>query len=162
MAFVRLGRLDSARGCLDDLRDKLRDTTLTIRPRPNNAPIEGAKVAEGILDGELYFAVKKPAQAMAAFDRAIMREDQMFYSEPKDWVLPVRHFAGACLLRLKRGADAEKMYRADLVENPGNGWALLGLAQSLEMQHKNEAAGYRARVREAFANAEEMPKASAY
>ena len=98
---------------------------------------------------------------MAAFDRAIRTEDGMAYVEPKDWVLPVRHFAGACLLRLKRPVEAEKMYREDLVHSPGCGWSLLGLAQSLEAQGK-DAAQYRAAAVAAFAKAEEVPPGSAY
>jgi predicted Zn-dependent protease len=85
----------------------------------------------------------------------------MAYVEPKDWVLPVRHFAGACLLRMKRPAEAERMYREDLVHNPGSGWSLLGLAQSLEAQGKG-AKKERARVGAAFAKAEEAPPGSAY
>jgi hypothetical protein len=86
----------------------------------------------------------------------------MSYGEPKDWVLPARHFAGACLLQLKRASAAERLYREDLVQNPGNGWALLGLAQSLESRDKQGAATFRDRAGVAFAAAEEMPPASAY
>ena len=162
MAHVRTGRLDSARSCLESLRTRLKDSALTVRRPPNNAPVEGSSVAEAILEGEILFAEKRPAEAMAAFDRAIRREDGMSYGEPKDWPLPARHFAGVCLLKLNRAVEAEKLYREDLVQNPGNGWALLGLAQSLEALHQKDAAEYKARAREAFAHAEEMPPASAY
>jgi len=36
--------------------------------------------------------------------------------------------------------EAEAVYRADLNKNPRNGWALLGLAQSLRAQHKSDEA----------------------
>ncbi len=75
-------------------------------------------------------------EAMTAFNRAIECEDELTYLEPNDWPLPARHYAGACLLKLGRAAEAEKLYREDLVENPGNGWGLLGLYQSLVAQHK--------------------------
>jgi tetratricopeptide (TPR) repeat protein len=168
MAFVRTGDKASARRCLDSLRIKIKEPILTVRQRPNNAPITGASVAEAILEGELLFADKKPEEAMAAFDRAIQLEDGMSYGEPKDWVLPARQFAGAWLLKLKRPGEAEKLYRDDLVENPGNGWALLGLAQCLEARNekggslRQDASAFRALAREAFAKAEEMPPASAY
>jgi tetratricopeptide (TPR) repeat protein len=162
MAFVRTGKLDSARGSLESLRVEMRDSSLAVRQRPANAPVEGAKIAEGILEGELCFAEKKPAAAMAAFDRAMAREDGMSYAEPKDWLLPVRQFAGVCLLRLGKAAEAEKLYRQDLEQNPGNGWGLLGLSESLEAQHTTGSAEYRDRARKAFADAEVMPTASAY
>ena len=162
MAHVRTGRLDSAQVCLDDLRDKLKDSMLMVRRLPNNAPVKGGSVAEGILAGELFLARGKEQEAIAAFDRAIGLEDDMSYGEPKDWVLPARQFAGACLLQLKRASAAEHLYREDLVQNPGNGWALLGLAQSLESRDKQGAATFRDRAGVAFASAEEMPPASAY
>jgi tetratricopeptide (TPR) repeat protein len=119
-------------------------------------------VAAGILEGELLFARKKTDEAVAAFGRAVQREDAMTYSEPKDWLLPVRQYLGERLLQLGRPADAEKVYREDLVHNPGCGWSLVGLAKSLEAQHKKGAAEYRARAREAFGQAEEVPAASVY
>jgi tetratricopeptide (TPR) repeat protein len=86
----------------------------------------------------------------------------MDYLEPNEWPLPARQYAGAFLLRLGRSDEAEKLYREDLVQNPGNGWALLGLAQSLEMQHKEGAGEYKEKAKKAFAEAEVMPAASAY
>jgi tetratricopeptide (TPR) repeat protein len=161
LAFVRTGRMDAAQVCLDKLRDRLKDPVLAIRVLPENAPIKPAMVAEGILAGEILFAQKKYEAAMAAFTRAIEWEDGMTYGEPKDWPLPARHYAGACLLKLGRAAEAEKLYREDLVENPGNGWGLLGIYQSLLAQHK-EAGEYKKKYMEAFAAAEVMPTSSAY
>jgi tetratricopeptide (TPR) repeat protein len=162
MAFVRMRQLDSARVCLESVQAELKDSLLSVRQFPINAPIEGASIAEGMLEGELLFAEKKPEAAMAAFDRAMAHEDAMSYSEPKDWLLPVRQYAGVCLLKLGKAAAAERLYREDLVQNPGNGWALLGLSESLEAQQKAGSAEYRDRARKAFANAEVMPTASAY
>jgi tetratricopeptide (TPR) repeat protein len=100
---------------------------------------------------------------MDAFQRAIDSEDGLSYLEPKDWPIPARHFAGACLLKLGKAADAEHLYREDLAQNPGNGWTLFGLAQSFAAQHKDQdAADYRARAIAAFAQAEQLPPASAY
>ena len=161
LAFVRTGRMDAAQVCLDKLRDRIKDPVLTIRVLPQNAPIKPATIAEGILAGEILFAQKKYDEAMAAFARAIEWEDGMTYGEPKDWPLPVRHYAGACLLKLGKAAEAEKLYREDLVENPGNGWGLLGLYQSLLAQHK-EAGEYKEKYKTPFAAADEMPTASAY
>lgn len=161
VAYVRRGDLKAAGGCLDSIRARKADKALSEPVHQGSSPIVGATVAEGVLEGELLFARGNTDAAMAAFGRAIRTEDGMAYVEPKDWVLPVRHFAGACLLRLKRPVEAEKMYREDLVHNPGSGWALLGLAQSLEAQGKG-AAEYRAGAEKAFAKAEEMPRGSAY
>ena len=175
MAFVRTGKLDSASRCLERLKVEMRDSSLIVRQRPSNAPVESALIAEGILEGELCFATvgqppkaggrqrsDGPAVAMAAFDRAMAHEDGMSYVEPKDWLLPVRQYAGVCLLKLGKAAEAGKLYREDLEQNPGNGWALLGLSQSLAAQRKYAAGEYMDQARKAFANAEVMPTASAY
>jgi tetratricopeptide (TPR) repeat protein len=109
------------------------------------------------------FAAHEPDAAITAFQHAIDSEDGLSYREPKDWALPARHFAGACLLKLGKAAEAERLYREDLTQNPGNGWALLGLSQALTAQHLDKAAAeYRSRAKIAFAEADQMPPASAY
>jgi tetratricopeptide (TPR) repeat protein len=163
MAYIRMSNPTAARACLDSLRQELKDPILQQRFRPFNEPIKPSRIAEGILEGEILFAENKPAAAITAFQHSIDSEDGLSYREPKDWALPARHFAGAFLLKLGKAAEAERLYREDLTQNPGNGWALLGLAQALTAQHKNSAgADYLARAKGAFAHAEQMPPASAY
>jgi tetratricopeptide (TPR) repeat protein len=177
MAFLRLGKVEAAQACLDSLRDRMKNAVLTVRVLPLNPPIAATTVAEGVLSGEILFAQKKYEEAMAAFTRAIAAEDGMSYGEPKDWPLPVRQYAGAHLLQLGRAAEAEKLFREDVVENPGNGWGLLGLYQSLVAQHPKasvkdaetvkdaamvEAAGIKKKYEDAFAAADTMPTAPVY
>ena len=60
-------------------------------------------------------------------------------------------------------ADAEKVYREDLVRNPANGWALYGLAAALERQHKPaEAAAVRRQFEAAWKYAGNTLAASAF
>lgn len=162
MAYVHLGKMALAQACLDSLRICLADPTLAVRQRPFNAAVKPGTVAEKILEGELLFSAGKADAAMTAFRLAIESEDGMDYLEPNEWPLPARQYAGSILLRLGRPAEAEKMYRGDLVQNPGNGWSLLGLSQCLRMQHKDEAEVVLQRAKTAFAAAEEMPRASVY
>jgi tetratricopeptide (TPR) repeat protein len=130
---------------------------------PFNAPILAARIAEGILEGEVLFYMGKYDEAIAAFTRAMQVEDGMIYREPKEWPIPVRQYLGVYLLKLGKAAAAEMIYHEDLVFNPGNGWALLGLSQSLEAQQKKqEAAKYRQGAARAFANAELMPAGSSW
>jgi len=49
----------------------------------------------------------------------------------------VRHSLGAVLMKQKRYAEAEQVYRDDLARLPENGWSLLGLTESLRKQKKN-------------------------
>lgn len=149
MACLRLHHMDSAERHLARLRLWLKDSSLTVRIMPFNAPVEGAKIAEAILAGEICFSKKDYKGAIRWLEKGVTVEDGMIYREPKDWPIPVRHYLGDCLLKLHRPADAEKVYREDLVHNPGNGWALVGL-------------GRRAEYKKAFAKAEEVPTASVY
>jgi hypothetical protein len=163
MAYIRTGNQRAALACLDSLRQELKNPILQQRFRPFNEPVKGASVAEAILEGEILLTQQRPGEAITAFQRAIAAEDGLSYLEPKDWPIPARHFAAACLLKLGKAAGAAQLYHEDLAQNPGNGWSLLGLAQALDAQHNdNAAADYLARAKAAFAHAEEMPPASAY
>jgi hypothetical protein len=75
----------------------------------------------------------------------------------------VRHALGAVLLQANRAADAERVYREDLKSNPGNGWALFGLAQSQRAQGKAaEAAQTDETFRRAWAQADVTLTASRF
>jgi hypothetical protein len=54
------------------------------------------------------------------------------------------------LLDARRPAEAEGVYREELRRNPGNGWSLFGLTQSLRAQGKRAEA---AKVQREFATA---------
>ena len=62
-------------------------------------------------------------------------EDQLNYNEPPDWFFSVRHLLGDVYLKAGKYADAEKVYREDLLEYKENGWALMGLYKSLKKQN---------------------------
>jgi tetratricopeptide (TPR) repeat protein len=163
MAYIRTDNQTAAEACLDSLREESKDPILQQRFRPFNEPVKAASVAEGILEGEILFVQHKTEAAMTAFRHAIAGEDGLTYLEPKDWPLAARHFAGACLLKLGKAAEAAQLYREDLVQNPGNGWSLLGLAQALTAEHNDSvAAEYLTRAKAAFAQADQTPPASAY
>ena len=59
------------------------------------------------------------------------------------------------LLEAGRLDEAEAVYWEDLRNNPGNGWALAGLARALEAQGKtSEAAAVAERFRNAWQHAD--------
>jgi tetratricopeptide (TPR) repeat protein len=146
LASVRQHDLREANRHLERLRLLMKDSLLSVRIMPFNAPLSGASVAEAILAGELSYAEGRRDEAVRWLEKGVVLEDGMIYREPKDWFIPVRHYLGAMLLRMGRVEEAKKVYREDLVHNPGNGWSLLGLNGSVS----------------AFAGAEEVPKASVY
>ncbi|MFT3925345.1 MAG: hypothetical protein QM778_22595 [Myxococcales bacterium] len=97
------------------------------------------EVAAKVVEARIAEAAKDPV-ALVLWQEAVALEDQLAYSEPADWFYPVRHYQGAALLDAGQHAEAEVVFRKDLEHNPGNGWALFGLAQALTGQKKKQPA----------------------
>jgi len=97
-------------------------------------------VQSAVLGAELAAARGDSAPAIAKLEQAVALQDQLRYMEPPPFYYPVRQSLGAALLAANRPADAEVVYRRDLEINPGNGWSLYGLAESLRAQGKNDEA----------------------
>jgi tetratricopeptide (TPR) repeat protein len=106
----------------------------------NNTASDILDVAEHLMRGEILYRTGKVEQGIAALREAVLREDRLRYDEPPDWIQPVRHALGAALLQAGRFAEAEAVFREDLAKLPDNGWALYGLARSLQLQKKGEEA----------------------
>jgi Flp pilus assembly protein TadD len=97
-------------------------------------------VAEKVLAGEILYREGKVDEAVNALREAVEGEEVLRYTEPPDWIQPVRHVLGATLMDARRFAEAEAVYRADLKRHPHNGWSLFGLAESLRVQGKETEA----------------------
>ncbi len=111
-------------------------------------------VAAADLEGRIASARGDQAATVAAFTSAVAAEDRLGYNEPPDWLLVERERLGAALLAQGRAADAEQVFRADLVRNVGNPRSLFGLWRSLEAQKKPEATEARRAFEAAFAGAD--------
>lgn len=121
------------------------------------------QLAANVLAGEMAARAGDTASAERLLRAAVAEQDTHWFTEPPPWYFPVRHALGAVLLQARRPADAEQVYREDLARNPGNGWALLGLAQSLRAQNKTaEASDVDARFKRAWAQADVTPTASRF
>ena len=109
-------------------------------------------------EGEILVAEGKVASGINQLRTAIRMEDALKYDEPPGWLIPVRHSLGAVLMKQQRFAEAEQVYRDDLARLPGNGWSLVGLAESLRKQKKNpdEVARIQAKFEKVWAKADLM------
>src|SRR4249919_57299 len=94
-------------------------------------------VAIPMVEGEILIAEGKFDSGIEQLRAAILKEDALKYDEPPGWLIPVRHSLGAVLMKQKRFAEAEQVYRDDLARLPENGWSLLVIAESLRKQKKN-------------------------
>lgn len=153
-------------------REKASEHVMAIRdiaqrlPPDMMADLNSAKavleVAAKVADARIAEAAKDPV-ALVLWQEAVALEDQLAYSEPADWFYPVRHYQGAALLDAGQFAEAEAVYRKDLEENPGNGWALFGLSQALQAQKKKQPAKDAEKAyKEAFKDADITLTRSAY
>jgi tetratricopeptide (TPR) repeat protein len=95
------------------------------------APVVAARIAATELRSD---------DAIRELEKAAAAEDGLLSVGRTGWFFPVRHLLGAQLLIAGRGAEAERVYREDLKRNPGNGWALYGLAAALRAQGRRSAA----------------------
>ena len=113
-------------------------------------------IAIPMVEGEILIAEGKTDRGIEQLRAAIQEEDALKYDEPPGWLIPVRHSLGAVLMKQKRYAEAEQVYRDDLARLPENGWSLLGLAESLRKQKKNadEIAQTQAKFKKVWAKAD--------
>jgi len=157
LALVATGRFPGAEGenlVLAGLTKQIR------RDRTTEEKTERAllKIAERVLAGELAMRRQRHDEAIRLFEEAIKTEEALPYSEPPLWPLSVRHHLGMALLLAGRPSEAEAVYHADLLRHPDNGWALIGLIQSLRAQQKDDqAAEAEDRFKKAWAHADFIP-----
>lgn len=160
LALVATGRLPGAEGehvVLAGLTKQIRRDR-TTEEKTDRALL---KIAERVLAGELAARRQHYNDAIRILEEAIKMEEALPFSEPPLWPLSVRHHLGAVFLLADRPAEAEVVYHADLLQHPDNGWALIGLIQSLRAQQKDDqAAEAEDRFKKAWAHADFIPAAS--
>jgi Flp pilus assembly protein TadD len=133
--------LEQATQELEDLKAIVNDPAIAdLTIFDLNAIPKILKIAQAMLSGEIAAQGGSYEAAVTRFQEAIILEDGLNYTEPKDWYLPPRQVLGAVLLKAGRPAEAEQVYREDLVAHPQNGWSLFGLAKSLAIQGKLDEA----------------------
>jgi tetratricopeptide (TPR) repeat protein len=152
MAMAGKGKLPEAQKELKTLQGYLADESLrTLLIWETNSSLELVSIAAQTLEAELLSYEGRYDEAVTLLKSAATREDKLNYQEPPDWFFSVRHSLGHVLVLAKRFTEAEQVYREDLVTYPENGWALMGLYNSLTGQHKtSEAAVVRQRFDKAW------------
>lgn len=116
-----------------------------------NSAATTSTIARSVLEARIAEEKGEFDKAVGLLQNAIALEDSLIYTEPPDWFFSVRHELGATLMRSKKYADAEKVYRDDLTVYRENGWALNGLVAALEAQKKaQEAEAAKARFAKAW------------
>lgn len=162
VAQAATGRLSEARASL---------ATLTAFAAGLTSGVSGGQnllkdilaVAIPTVAGRIARAEHRQADEIALLREAVSAEDRLAYDEPWNWFVPTRQVLGEALLRNGSGAEAESVYREDLKRNPGNGWALRGLAGALSVEGKTaEAAKADESFHKAWVRADTVVEVSAF
>lgn len=141
LAFTRTGRRPEAADEMSHLAEAQRAAAASGASLKNaNALSTLLGIARHIAEAEAAAAAGDPSSALEEARRAVALERSLQPDEPPAWPLPARHTLGALLLEAGRPAEAERVYLDDLRAHPANGWALAGLAASLERAGRKAAA----------------------
>ena len=161
VALAARGNVDEAiveSNAFNVAREAVRKTKRFLH---NNSCIDILDVEGEVLRGEVLYADGKFSDAFSCLRNAVKKEAELNFDEPWGTMIPVRHALGALLLHrakanMERGksnayrppsadkkddilkprellAEAEAVFRADLVMYPKNPWALTGLIETLEL-----------------------------
>lgn len=98
------------------------------------------RLAAVALEADLVARYDSPEKAIPLLEDAIHIQDNLAYTEPPPWYIPMRQILGAAQLDAGQPTHAEVSFRADLKDWPENGWSLFGLLQSLRAQGRTDDA----------------------
>ncbi|HEY8256686.1 MAG TPA: hypothetical protein VIG08_03455 [Gemmatimonadales bacterium] len=126
LAFAAKERYDSA-GIEHDSLSAIVGSIDSTLPAGLNTAKTILTIAERHLTADIATRQGKPDEAMAALKEGIAIEDELTYSEPPDWYLPLRQPYGALLAAAGKKKEAAEAYKEDLRRYPKNVWSEKGL-----------------------------------
>ena len=98
------------------------------------------RLAATALEADIVSRHENPGRAIPLLEEAVNIQDNLAYTEPPPWYVPMRQTLGAVLLESGQPDHAEAAFREDLSQWPENGWSLFGLLESLRAQGKTDEA----------------------
>ena len=141
MAHAAKKDFPKAQAALNQMKTLAKDESLeAMNIWEINTVLDIIEIAQNVLEGEIAQRKGDYTTAINFLQKAVEQEDQLNYNEPPDWFFSVRHLLGDVLLKAKDYTQAEQVYLKDLEELKENGWALMGLYQSLKEQGKRQEA----------------------
>ena len=157
VALARLGRVDEASAERTALGNAM--TAVPEAALFGGSGLTSARsvldVAALVLDARIAAARSHRELAITLWQKAVAAADTLPYDEPPIWFYPIRESLGAALLVVGRPADAERVFREDLVRHPRNARALFGLHDALVQQGKTaDAAWVKREFEQAWKNAD--------
>ena len=159
ISYARLKKFEEAKLSLNKMEQRLReDEKLKIRMGAFNTAFAGGEIAVAIVKGIIAEEENQLDMSIELLSAAVKLEDQMIYDEPKDWLLPPRHYLASVLIKKGQFSEAANVLKKDLTFNPDNGWALTGLWVALQKQGKNKEAAAVKKSLDALGKGKDFPK----
>ncbi len=134
VAFVRLGRMDEARGEMAAIDQLARTPEIMALPASGVPGPAVLTIAVREIEARIAQAAGHHERAVALFAQAAGIQDQLPYMESPFWYYPVRQSLGAALMAQGKPQEAEQAFREALQRSPNNGWAAAGLLRAVEAQ----------------------------
>jgi tetratricopeptide (TPR) repeat protein len=100
-----------------------------------------AKISAALIRADVAATAGDHAGEIAALQRAVTAQDHQGYGEPPQYFFPIRESLGGAYFRAGQFAEAERVFRADLLKNPLNPRSLFGLAETLQREDRSDQAG---------------------
>ncbi|MEO6671654.1 MAG: hypothetical protein ABIN36_19375 [Ferruginibacter sp.] len=120
LAYAETGKPAEAKKLLSALNESMKNPDLQVLNSPFNKPVDQMQVGKKILEGTIALKEKSYKQAIAFFKEAVLAEDNLIYTEPRDWLVPSRQFLANAYILSGNLVDAKKILKEDLVINPNN------------------------------------------
>ena len=129
MAYAGNGSLEKATSALQKMEEAAKDPVIKTLTVWDINPLEDVvNIGKKILQADIARRKGQFAEAIDLLEEAVAIEDQQNYNEPPDWFFSVRHTLGSVLMEAGRYAEAEKVYREDLLTFPkerlGSEWTI--------------------------------------
>ncbi len=135
MAYANTGKINLAKEALRNIDATLLMPELSIVLYPFNSSADVATVAKYILKGIILENENKIEEAIENYRKGVAAEDSLVYQEPRDWLVPARHYLGKALLKQKKYKEAEAVFLKDMTYQPGNYVSTQGLKKARAMQN---------------------------
>ena len=100
---------------------------MSVILQPFNAPASGGTVAKYILMDTMAEKKNNIQAALQYYKKGVATEDSMVYQEPRDWLVPARHYLANALLKQKKYKEAETVFLKDMEYQPNNYISTTGL-----------------------------------
>ena len=132
IAYAATGDIEKAKKhqkLITSFVDSLEVGAMVKAGHPTKQLIE---IANNLAMGSISMYQKDYLSAINNFEKAVLLQDNLPYTEPPFWYYPTRQTLGHVLLQSEKPYKAIKTFKEDLEDYPKNGWSYYGLHKAYE------------------------------